>query len=825
MPQCEGGPPASLFYSYSHKDAQHRERMETSLSLLKRDELLEDWSDHEILPGQSISSKIRENMDRANILVFLFSPDFLASDECQKEWEFATSLASSGKLVFRIPIVLRECAWKDMLGNDDAKALPKDGHPVSGFPDEDSAWQEVFEGIKSVVCELRKTFSPRPEFLDELDKTDFLSQSHLALKDLFIFPRLASEESQGSDQPLRDTAIKSDVELLSTRYSLIHGQEKAGKSALARHLCRYLIEDSQPVVLVDLTETPTSATDGFLRDVYGAQFNGDYSLWTRQCNKTLILDNMNATPRFLKFVDFARHVFDRIFVTLSSDTFYSFFKDEARMADFHQLKIEPLTLGQQEQLIRKRLALSDTQNPLTDGEIDRIEDRVNSVVISEKILPRYPFYVLAILQSYEAYMPTNLAVTSYGHCYQALILANLILSGISEADNDVNSCFNFAEHLAFARYRHLERRIEVPFDYRNFVKRYRKRFVIKDPIINRLQRPPYGIVTDDGSFRTEYMYYYFLAKFLAGNKEEGAPIVAAMCENSHRESNFLTLLFTIHHTRDDSIIDDILIRTMVTMEAVQPAVLDRDETRRFGGILDQLPANILSSSSVGETRLEERDGRTEVEESESYDVDEPIELDEASPVNRIYRVLKNNKIMGQVLRNRYGNLEKSMVEEIVEIIADSGLRLVNMLLRDEDEISRLAHFIKSKEPKWDIDRIRQRLEHLSFIWTMVNIEHIVDAINVPEIRDAVDSVVTRRGNPAYDLIGYFSQLDVARELTQGERDQLADLLKKYDYTFLRRVLSIRTQHYMNTHRTKAPLEQAICSLLKIKYQPRMFHPA
>ena len=69
--------------------------------------------------------------------------------------------------------------------------------------------------------------------------------------------------------------------------------------------------------------------------------------------------------------------------------------------------------------------------------------------------------------------------------------------------------------------------------------------------------------------------------------------------------------------------------------------------------------------------------------------------------------------------------------------------LVNLILRDDEEIARLARYINSKYPEWDMSRIKHTLEYLSFIWTMVNIEQIVDAINVPEITEAVN----KRSNP------------------------------------------------------------------------------
>ena len=122
---------ANLFYSYSHKDAQHRNEMEKALSLLQRKNLLKDWSDQKILPGQTISKEIKEEMNKADIFVFLLSQDFIASNACMEEWEYAKQLSAEGKPIFRIPIILRDCSWEDLLSDDDIKALPYDANPVA----------------------------------------------------------------------------------------------------------------------------------------------------------------------------------------------------------------------------------------------------------------------------------------------------------------------------------------------------------------------------------------------------------------------------------------------------------------------------------------------------------------------------------------------------------------------------------------------------------------------------------------------------------------------------------------------------------------------
>ena len=201
--------------------------------------------------------------------------------------------------------------------------------------------------------------------------------------------------------------------------------------------------------------------------------------------------------------------------------------------------------------------------------------------------------------------------------------------------------------------------------------------------------------------------------------------------------------------------------------------------------------------------------------------DEDDGLEDVEPANGIYRILRNSKIMGQVLRNRHGNLEKSVIEEIVQTIADGGLRLVNLVLEDDDEIAQLASFIHEKNEDWELERIKAFLQYLSFFWTMINIEQIVEAMNIPEIRVAIQSVVEKNPTPAFELIDYFSRLESSTKLDEGERNHLRRLLRKHDDEFIERVLSMKTQAYMNAHRSPAKIEQSICDLLKIRYRARL----
>ncbi len=795
--------------------------MEKALALLENDGVMIQWCDRKIFAGSSISDRIKQQMDQAHIAVFLLSNNFIASRECRKEWRYFNDLQKAGKSVFRIPVILSDCPWEDFLGEDDVKALPEDGFAVSSFPNQDTAWRQVYEGVKNVVDHIRSSFTPMDEFLSSITVTEFLSNTYLNLQDIFIFPRLTSVEPLDQDPKLQDITIDEQSAILSLNRVLVFGEENSGKTALARHLYLTLLDKSRPVLMVESEHLIGKHAEIFLR-AYHSQYHGDYVLWGEQANKTLILDTTTAPSHMPEIIAQAEKSFEQIIVILSSDDYYTYFRDNFRLVDFRHMKIEPLTLGQQERLIRKRLILSHGEKAVFDGMVDQAETRVNSIVISNRILPRYPFYILSILQTYEEYMPVDMSITSYGHCYLVLIIANLIRSGIAKEDDQLNTCFNFAEHLAFAIYRHDEDCFSShkSFQFDAFLESYKQRYIISNSIVNSLMRTPYGLIDSNGKFRAKYMFYYFLGKFLASNSEEGVGIIETMCQESHKEINFLTILFTIHHTHDTSIIDDIVARTKNTLDYLVEAQLSEDETRKFAALIDKLPGDIQSRDSVAVEREKERKRESDLVDGADAPSDETDANDDMGLSHDIRKILKNNRILGQVLRTKYGSLERVKIQNIIEVIAGGGLRLVNLFFQDERELSQFATHLNERKPDYDLDEIKMALRLLSFIWTLAQVELVVAQISVPEIQESIDVVVRRRDSPAFDLIGYFSQLSGADRLGVAERDYLVKLLRKHRDDFVRRVLSIQTQRYMNTHRSRAAIEQSICKHLGIVYRPK-----
>src|SRR5437667_347635 len=77
-------PPKSIeiFFSYSHKDQRLRDKLETQLSLLKREGVISSWHDRKIGAGNEWEGQIDTHLKTADIILLLVSPDFIASDYC-----------------------------------------------------------------------------------------------------------------------------------------------------------------------------------------------------------------------------------------------------------------------------------------------------------------------------------------------------------------------------------------------------------------------------------------------------------------------------------------------------------------------------------------------------------------------------------------------------------------------------------------------------------------------------------------------------------------------------------------------------------------------
>lgn len=140
------------FISYSHDDAEPLTKLIKHLTALRREGLLEAWTDREIHAGGAIDEDIQAAMEEAELFLLLVSASFIHSDYCfAKEFARACERYDAKQAVI-VPIILRDCDWKiEKLRR--FKALPDDGKPVLGrhWHSEDEAFANVAAGLRALL--------------------------------------------------------------------------------------------------------------------------------------------------------------------------------------------------------------------------------------------------------------------------------------------------------------------------------------------------------------------------------------------------------------------------------------------------------------------------------------------------------------------------------------------------------------------------------------------------------------------------------------------------------------------------------------------------
>lgn len=139
----------TVFFSYSHRDEELRDELETHLSMLKRDGSISSWHDRRISPGDDFARQIDENLESADVVLLLVSAYFLASNYCfEVEMQRALERHERGECRV-IPVILRPCDWHSApFGH--LLALPKDGKPITHYPDLHQGFAEVVEAIRAI---------------------------------------------------------------------------------------------------------------------------------------------------------------------------------------------------------------------------------------------------------------------------------------------------------------------------------------------------------------------------------------------------------------------------------------------------------------------------------------------------------------------------------------------------------------------------------------------------------------------------------------------------------------------------------------------------
>jgi hypothetical protein len=357
-------------------------------------------------------------------------------------------------------------------------------------------------------------------------------------------------------------------------------------------------------------------------------------------------------------------------------------------------------------------------------------------IIRKNVVPSKPFFVLSILQLLETSRPSEYSLTSYGHCYHYLITGALKNANIPVTE--YNTYINYLTQLANAIYKLGSSSIDKD-ELADFQSAYSREFMIgsHEKVLSKLLETSL-LKKKDGelSFGYKYIFYFYVAKYIAENitHENSKEVLSDLCDKIHTERHANILIFVTHHSKDEAIIDEILAHTSMIFDGQKEATLSVEDFSHMEDVLSNLPKTIIEQRNV-ESEKQKRLKRKDELEKPSGDDDDLLEEDleesdqSLAEINRSARMIE---VIGQILRNRHGDLSKSDLKDFIESGFGSGLRFLDWYIRGytahEQEIieiieQKIIEIIKDllKENKYFNDASLKKTARLIYVnrlyWT------------------------------------------------------------------------------------------------------------
>lgn len=687
---------------------------------------------------------------------------------------------------------------------------------------------DIQDTSNKILSSSASKFQVKKEFIKELQHIDFIKQNRnsVGLEEIFVFPSLSKSKDAFEKEDL-------DFEYFGQKkedMTIIMGTDSSGKTALLKWLFLKLSDIYSPV-FVDASEIGrVNNPKQLIKNTFQKEYVGRFDDWMLLENKIAIIDNYHHNLP-IAFLDYLCANFSMVIITIDEDEWMAYLKDDPGYAKFTVATINQMSLAKQEELIKnwKMLDLDDGVNAVDDLTIDKLEAMVNTVITRNRIVPRYPFYILSILQTFEDFMPKDYSITAYGHCYQALVVAQILKKGIKR--EQVDDCYNFLRHLSFDIYQKKNRdEAYTAIDYSNFKRSYREKFFIQETILNRLENDEYEVIRigERVKFTLDYTYYFFIGMYLAFADDQDE-LLSKLVEDIHLKQNALIVIFTVHHTQNKIILENILTHCICCFDDVKAAELTVDETQFMNELIAELPSDISSKKSVGETRKEIRDRQ----DKEYDDLDkEDKETDEvkAIDINKGLRILE---VLGQILKNRGGSFERDIVLETLENTIDLGLRILNLLLdsfRTPEFAEWLSKSLEDSEEEYFSEHHRsfsdekrkkfvaKTIQIMGYMLTVSMLNRISFSVNSEKLTEAISILSDKKKTPAYQMIGFLSKLSQNGLEMQELKELITSFDKKKNY-WAKKTLSYYAQGYLSTHNIKYNERQKIYKILEIDYVP------
>ena len=835
----------NVFISYCHEDEDEIKKFIKHLAPLKNNEMIKAWHDRKIIPGEDYQKEIDNNLEDADIICLFISANFLSSNSCMREKNYAVKLKNE-KGIFLIPIILSKCGWRDDKEISPLLALPTDGEAVSKFDDPDTAWMDIYKGLKLVIEKaLRiRQLKASTNFNDFLENTELLTKSHtqkekVLLDDIFVSPELTK---YNYDEIIKHEKPQRLEQMMNNLYNyskiVIAGENQSGKTTLCKKFWIELRHKNYvPLYLFDKEKIFLGKIKNRIIKAFEEQYQKGVRIEEIDKDRiVLLIDDFHLAKHKENIMD-ALELYPRQ-ILMVDDIFSLNFRSEALTKSFQHFKLNEFNPSRRDALIRKWLQIRDidplAQNRNTTYEnIDRTTELVNSAlgkILGRGIMPAYPFFILMLISVGETLTkPLDHEITSQGHCYQALIYNSLRRQNVK--NNQIDTYMNFLTELASYIYQKGNTELS-PDKFNIFMELYKDTYnlpVAEQVLLSNLRKT--SIFLQDSfsnySFSYSYLYFFFVGKYLAENLDENKDTIKLIINNLHKDDNAYIAAFISHHSKNIFVLDEIIKISSGLFQNCNPSTLNRRELHFFDEQVDVIKRASFPTSPTNPEQ--ERDNKLKLEDELEQEMNDEDMNDEGELLKELRRGIKTVEVMGMIIKNRAGSLESNRLEsvfqsgmevhlrlmasfielirekEIQQIIIDFISSKISLLPRDEAERDETERDETELPNQQELDTLSRRIFwNLNFWFLYGFIQKTIHSLGSSQLTNIIRSVCERENTPASFLIMHGIFMWYSKNL---RTDEIVDNIESADFS---KVAHAIVEHQIVNH----------CRLHRIDYKDR-----
>jgi len=721
------------------------------------------------------------------------------------------------------------------------------------------------KSLKSKLFEINESF--KNDVLRDIGASfTHPRKKELFLEDVFLYPDLRDLNLNNiNEKKVYDSIINSIfLEKIegNSMQSIIIGEEKSGKSALCKNLFLKFFSIGYTPIYINGEEIKVEKIDNF-NDLVEKHCKKQYEnnpidLYKQisKEKKCIIIDDINKSKLNNKSQDELIGEICNIYnnVLITTNNRFQFEDINLKKEDTVFDRIKRYEINEFGVILRRKLIEKwnkmgqESYIQLDDLEnINSNSEKIINVIIGRNYVPAYPIYLLIILQTIEIGAQHNLRENTFGYYYEFLITQSFIKAGIKPEDHD--SYITYLKEFAYFLFSRNEKEISESV-FIEFHKKHIDDFDIRLNFRETLDNLQMSLIIKRKNgiykFKYLYIYYFFISKYLADSINSNIEIqklVSNICEKLYIEENANIILFLIHHSKNEIILENVRKQANALFNSIKPIHFDKD-IKFINNLIEKIPEIFIEDEKgIKKTReeIQKSEDKKEFlakETDKNRDIEKGLnkEFKETNFITKLNLSMKMLQILGKILQNYHGSLKGEKKLVLVEEAYCLGLRTLKVILftilylvyfKNENILKeRVKTILKNKYNKKQPDNetiekfAKKLLFNESTIISFIFIKNISNFIGSQKLSRTFEKILEKNKYNSYYLIDMAIKLNFPQNMPVNEINDLKSKFKSNVLPeFLLKLLVIEHIYMFSTDRGD---KQKVCKMLNIQLKPEYF---